>query len=323
VDILKIIANKGFRHAVAQSVIACLVLTSLTVVCYRLHLNIATACLLYIIVVVFLARAGNFASSIVASIIAALCLAHLAPPAYSFRVDDPLDDVAIAAFLITSSVIARLVSKLREMRDEAVSSVNRKLIEAEEKERMRIGKDLDDNICQRMILLALQLQQLGTDASDHLGKQSLEISTDIQALAHTLYPSKLEYLGLVVTMRAFCGEFAVRHKVEIDFGSHDVPSRPPLEISLALFRVLQEALDNSAKHSGERQFKVELFGTAGAIHLIVSDPGVGFDHKVSMKGNGFGLTSMRDRLKLMNGAFSIDSQPKRGTKIHASVPLRE
>src|SRR5207249_6285482 len=124
-DILKIIANKGFRHAVAQSVIACLVLTSLTVVCYLLSLNIATACLLYIIVVVFLARAGNFASSIVASIIAALCLAHLAPPAYSFRVDDPLDDVAIAAFLITSSVIARLVSKLREMRDEAASSVNR------------------------------------------------------------------------------------------------------------------------------------------------------------------------------------------------------
>jgi Osmosensitive K+ channel histidine kinase len=127
---------------------------------------------LYIIVVVFLARAGNLASSIVASIIAALCLAHLAPPAYSFRVDDPLDDVAIAAFLTTSLVIARLVYKLREMRDEAVSSVNRKLIEAEDKERTRIGKDLDHNISQRMTLLALQLQQLGTGASDQLQKQS-------------------------------------------------------------------------------------------------------------------------------------------------------
>jgi len=322
VNILKI-ANKGFQGTAAQSVIACLVLTSLTVVCYRLHLNIATASLLYVIVVVFLARAGNFASSIVGSIIAALCLAYLAPPAYSFRVDDPLDDVAIIAFLITSLVIARLVSKLREMRDEAVSSVNRKLIDAEERERTRIGKDLDDNICQRMTLLALQLEQLGTGASDQLRKQSLEISSDVQALAHTLYPSKLELLGLVVTMRAFCEEFAVRHKVEIDFGSHDVPSPPPLGISLPLFRVLQEALDNSAKHSGEQQFKVELFGTPGTIHLIVSDLGVGFDPKVAMNGNGFGLTSMRDRLKLINGAFSIDSRPKRGTKIHASVPLRE
>jgi signal transduction histidine kinase len=323
VGILKISANKRFQHAVAQSVIACSVLISLTVVFYLLHLNIATAGLLYIIVVVFLARAGNFASSIVASIIAALCLAYLAPPYYSFRIDDPLDDVAIAAFLITSLVIARLVSELREMRDGAVSSVNRKLIEAEEKERTRIGKDLDDDISQRMTLLSLQLQQLGADASDQLRKQAVEISDDIRALAHALYPSKLGILGLVVTMRAFCGEFAARHKVEIDFGSHDVPNPPPLEISLPLLRVLQEALDNSVKHSGERQFKVELFGTPGAIHLIVSDPGVGFDPKVAMKGSGFGLTSMRDRMKLMNGAFSIDSQPKRGTKIHASVPLRE
>lgn len=177
--ILKI-ANKGFQRAVAQSVIAWLVLTSLAVVCYRLHLNIATASLLYVIVVVFLARTGNFASSIVASIIAAVCLAYLAPPAFSFRVDDPLDDVAITAFLITSLVIARLVSKLREMRDEALSSVNRKLIEAEERERTRIGKELDDNICQRMTLLALQLEQLGTGASGHLWKQSLEISTDFK-----------------------------------------------------------------------------------------------------------------------------------------------
>jgi signal transduction histidine kinase len=323
VSILQVSANKGFRQAVAQSVMACLVLTLLTFVCYRLHLNIATACLLYVIVVVFLARVGNFASAVVASIIAALCLAHLAPPAYSFRVGDPLDDVAIAAFLTTSLVIARLVSKLREMRDDIVSSVNRKLIEAEEKERTRIGKDLDHNISQRMTLLALQLQQLGTDASDQLRKESSEISTDIRALAQTLYPSNLEYLGLVVTMKAFCREFAVRHKVEIDFGSHDVPSPPPLGISLPLFRVLQEALDNSAKHSGEQQFKVELFGTPGTIHLIVSDLGVGFDPKVAMNGNGFGLTSMRDRLKLINGAFSIDSRPKRGTKIHASVPLRE
>ncbi len=320
---LKIIANKGFQHAVAQSVIACLVLVSLTVVCYRLRLNIATAGFLYIIVVVLLAHAGNFASSIVASFTAVLCLADLAPPAYTFRIDDPLDLVAVAAFLVTSLVIARLVSKLREMRDEAISSVNRKLIEAEEKERTRIGKNLDDNISQRMTLLAVELERLGTDASEQLRKQALEISNDIQDLAYTLYPLKLEHLGLVLTMRAFCGEFAVRHKVEIDFGSRDVPSPPPLEIALPLLRVLQEALDNSAKHSGERQFKVELFGTPGAIHLIVSDRGVGFDPKVAMKGSGFGLASMKDRLKLMNGEFSIASKPKRGTKIHARVPLRE
>src|ERR1700751_6345964 len=105
--------HKLWRSA-TECLVASLALILLTVVFYRLHFNLATASLLYVIVIVIISRVGSFVSSIVASIVAALCLAHLAPPAFSFRVDDPLDDVAIAAFLITSSVIARLVSKLGE-----------------------------------------------------------------------------------------------------------------------------------------------------------------------------------------------------------------
>jgi signal transduction histidine kinase len=100
-----------------------------------------------------------------------------------------------------------------------------------------------------------------------------------------------------------------------------VPSPVPLEISLPLFRVLQEALLNSAKHSGKRGFEVELFGTSGAIHLTVCDSGIGFDPDVAMQRSGLGLTSMRERLKLVNGEFSIESQTQLGTKIHASVPF--
>jgi signal transduction histidine kinase len=95
-------------------------------------------------VVALLSRLGSFVSSIVASI-AALCLAYLAPPAHSFRIDDPLNDVAIVAFLITSLIIARLVSRLRRMTEEALSSVNRKLIDSEEQERARIARDLHDD----------------------------------------------------------------------------------------------------------------------------------------------------------------------------------
>src|SRR5271163_61731 len=89
----------NFWRLAAQSSTAGIVLIVLTVVCYRLHFNLAVSALLLMIVVVLLARVGSFFSSIFASIIAALCLAHLAPPAFSFRVDDPLDVVAIIAFL--------------------------------------------------------------------------------------------------------------------------------------------------------------------------------------------------------------------------------
>jgi signal transduction histidine kinase len=300
-------------------------------VSYRLHLNLTTAALLYVIVVVLLARAGDFVSSIIASIIAALCLAYLAPPAHSFRVDDPLDDVAIVAFLSTSLIIARLVSKLRKLAQEALSSVNRRLIDAEERERARIARDLHDDIGQRVALLHVRFEQLRTDlpnptvavltTMDESLKQIEELSTDIQGLAHALHSPKLEYLGLAKTMRGFCKEFGHEQKVEIDFKGYDLPSHPPMDVSLSLFRVLQEALHNSAKHSGVRQFEVELFEASNAIHLIVRDFGLGFNPEAAMNGGGLGLISMRERMKLVKGEFSIDSQLKRGTTIHARVLL--
>ena len=319
------------QRPVVQCLIASLVLLSLTVICYRLRLNLTTAALLYVIVVVLLARAGNLVSSIVASIIAALCLAHLAPPTYSFRVDDPFDDMAVVAFLIISLTIALLVSKLRKMAEEALTSVNRRLIDAEERERARIARDLHDDIGQRVALLHVKFEQLRTDLPnwtvaalammDELLKQLEEVSTDIQDLVHDLHSPKLEYLGLVKTMESFCKEFGHQQKVEIDFRSHDLRSPVPIDVSLSLFRVLQEALHNSVKHSGVRQFEVELFEEADAVHLIVRDLGFGFNPEAAIKGRGLGLVSMQERMKLVKGEFSIDSQLKRGTTIHASVLL--
>ena len=122
-------------------------------------------------------------------------------------------------------------------------------------------------------------------------------------------------------MKGFCGEFEKRQKLEIEFRSHDLPSPLPPDLSLSLFRVLQQALINSAAHSGARNSEVELFGTTDAIHLTVRDSGIGFDPEAAMKGTGLGLVSMRERMKLVNGTFSIDSNARHGTTIHASVPL--
>jgi signal transduction histidine kinase len=83
----------------------------------------------------------------------------------------------------------------------------------------------------------------------------------------------------------------------------------PPDISLCFFRVLQEALHNSAKRSGVRHFEVRLWGTSGEIHLTVSDSGVGFDSEAAKASPGLGLISMEERLKLLNGTFSIESQP--------------
>jgi signal transduction histidine kinase len=149
----------------------------------------------------------------------------------------------------------------------------------------------------------------------------MEIATDIQSLSHELHSSKLEYLGVAVAMKSFCREFGELQKVEIDFESHDLPSPVPPDVSLCLYRVLQEALHNSAKHSGVGHLEVRLWGASDQIHLTVRDSGVGFDSEAAMKSRGLGLVSMQERMKLVNGTLSIESQPNRGTTISARVPF--
>jgi PAS domain S-box-containing protein len=219
----------------------------------------------------------------------------------------------------------------RKLAEEALAAMRRSLIEAQEQERTRIARDLHDDTNQRLALLAVAIEQLKRELPnpsleilrhvEKLRKDTSEISNDIQALSHELHSPRLELLGLVAAMRGFCKEFSNHQKVEIDFKSHDLPGPVPPDISLCLFRVLQEALHNSAKHSGAQRFEVQLWGTSDEIHLRVSDSGAGFDLETAMKSRGLGLTSMQERLQLVKGKFSIDSQPQRGTTIHARVPL--
>jgi signal transduction histidine kinase len=139
-------------------------------------------------------------------------------------------------------------------------------------------------------------------------------------LSHQLHSPRLEYLGIVAAMRGFCLELGEQQKVKIDFRSHDLSSPVPPDVSLCLFRVLQEALHNAAKHSRAPRFGVQLWGTTGEIHLMVSDTGIGFDLEAAMKGRGLGLISMQERVRLVKGTISIASKPG-GTTIVARVPL--
>jgi signal transduction histidine kinase len=222
----------------------------------------------------------------------------------------------------------------RKLAEEALSSVSRRLIEAHEEERTRIARDLHDDINQRLALVAISLEQVeqlehspsksvaeGSSQLHEIGQRISEISADIQALSHRLHSPKLEYLGIVTAARSFCKEFSEQHKVEIVFANDDISHTVPREISLCLFRVLQEALQNAVKHSGVRLFKVELRNAPDAIHLTVRDSGSGFDLEEATKTSGIGLISMAERLKLVDGQLSIDSQPNRGTTIRARVPL--
>lgn len=219
----------------------------------------------------------------------------------------------------------------RKRAEAALSSARLRSIEAQEQERTRIARELHDDIGQRLALLTIELDQLYADADglpakarerlEHLARQSAEIASDTQSLSHELHSARLDYLGITAAVKGFCREFSERQHMEIDFKNHDVPASLPRDVSLCIFRVLQEALNNSAKHSGADSFAVRLWGTADEVCLSVSDSGAGFDSEAVKESHGLGLVSMEERLALVNGTFYIDSHPNLGTTIYARVPL--
>ncbi len=307
-------------------------LALVTFICFRLQVGLGTAALLYLMAVVLVSLKGSFVSSTVVSVLAVGCLDYFfTTPLFTFGMNDLQSYVAMIVFLTTSLIITRLVSRVRKQTEEALSSVSYKVIKAEEQERHRIAADLHEDIGQRLTLLALGIERLKTDTldpsvdvpsrMDAAWKQALEILTDVKALAHELYSPRLEYLGIAAVMRSFCKEFGERERVGIDFRSDGLPSAISPEISLCLFRVLQEALHNAVQHSGVRQFDARLWGTSDEIQLTVSDFGVGFNLGTAREVEGLGLNRIQERLKLVKGNLSIDSQPKRGTTIRARVPL--
>ncbi len=218
-----------------------------------------------------------------------------------------------------------------KLAEEALSKLSRRLIEAQEQERARIARELHDDLSQRMALLQIGLAQFDQDTVGFSSKarQQLhdiaelcrEVSSGIHDLSHQLHPFKLDTLGLVASLKGLCREFSNQHNLQVQFVHNDIPGRIPKEVTLCLFRIVQEALRNVVKHSGAAEAKVELSGHGDRIDVRISDSGAGFSPESAKGIGGLGLISMRERLRLVAGHLSVESQPARGTMIHARVPL--
>jgi len=221
--------------------------------------------------------------------------------------------------------LSAVMAEARRTQD-SLRRISGSLIEAQEQERTRIGRELHDDITQRLAMLALELDQMQDSPVGvrsrlkELRDQTTEISNDVQALSHELHSSKLRYLGFVAGIKSWCRESASRQKIEIDCRT-DISSAVPLEIGFPLFRVLQEAVHNAFKYSGVGRVEVQLREVRGEIHLIIRDLGRGFDVKAAMQGKGLGLTSMRERIRMVNGTIAIESKPMGGTTIEVHVPI--
>jgi PAS domain S-box-containing protein len=246
-----------------------------------------------------------------------------------------ISDTGVARFNGDGSFAGYIGSCLditdRQRAGETLSTVGRRLIEAQEEERKRIARELHDDINQRMALLSNGLQELVEAAEpdrnqsqkkelQYLWHLTNEIATDIEHMSHRLHPSKLHYLGLAAAVRGLCHESSRQHKIEIECVVRGLPENLDENISLSLFRTVQESLRNAGRHSHAHHVKVELALRSGTIELQVTDDGVGFGTDDLKNDHGLGLISMRERLRSIGGDFSIWSKPSQGTRVEGRVP---
>jgi PAS domain S-box-containing protein len=220
----------------------------------------------------------------------------------------------------------------QKMAELARREVAGRLMNAQEAERARIARELHDSIGQSIALLTMQMPVSGEPAvAEHLDTRHLSLGDmkdklkalgmQVSRLSHQIHSSELEYLGLQRAIEELCGEFSEQYAIHMDCSCVGVPRKMDGAVTLALFRVTQEALHNIAKHSQAKTVHVSLTADGAYVVLIIRDDGIGFRTDLSNDQPGLGLISMRERVHLIGGDFAISSSPGAGTAISAKVPL--
>jgi len=219
----------------------------------------------------------------------------------------------------------------RRSSEMALEELSGRLITAQEEERSRIARELHDDFSQRLALQGIGLAQLWRKLHDseveerakvqELLKRTQEMSSDMHALSHRLYSSKLEYVGLVPALRGLCEEIHQKYGIQVEFASPEGFPVVSREVALCLFRICQESLGNTVKHSGARMATVQISTNNDEIDLTILDDGSGFDTELRGRNSGIGLIGMVERLRLAGGTLTVESAPGQGTKILAQVPL--
>jgi signal transduction histidine kinase len=210
---------------------------------------------------------------------------------------------------------------------ERIRDLGSRLLNAQEHERSRIARELHDDISQQLALLAMDLEMLNTAEENAAERTELarEASSRVQILAksvhdlsHRLHPAKLQLIGLVSALDGLVRDFS-QPGLRITFSHEGVPRALSGDVTVCVFRVVQEALRNAVRHSGAHEISVRLSGTTDRLRLTIVDDGVGFDPGVAW-GSGLGLISMRERLDPLGGKLEIVSARGSGTRLEISVP---
>jgi signal transduction histidine kinase/ligand-binding sensor domain-containing protein len=225
----------------------------------------------------------------------------------------------------------RVRLRIVEKHEREISALNERLMKAQEQERVRIAGELHDGVMQDMLAATMMLgtakRRIPADSGatatiDKVQQKLIQAGTDLRQLSHDLHPPLLQDAGLPGAVNAYCEEFSATWSVPVSCDTDDGVRDLSRGAALALFRILQEALGNAAKHAAARRITVRLTRSESVVCLIVSDDGAGFDRSRLASGGGLGLVMMRERASQLDGTFAFETAPGRGTVITVTIPFR-
>jgi signal transduction histidine kinase len=227
---------------------------------------------------------------------------------------------------------AQLFEQVRTGR-ERLRKLTKQVVSAQEEERQRISRELHDEAGQSLTALKLSLDQiratlpLELEYSRQSIGEAIELTDitmeNIRLLAQDLRPLALDTLGLNATLEGLCHDFAQRTRLPIKYKGVDLPPLPS-PVTISLYRYVQEALTNIAKHARATTVQVVLRHNPDMITLSVTDNGKGFQMEANATQlEGIGLIGMYERLELLGGRLEIDSEPGQGTRLVAYIPFQE
>lgn len=223
--------------------------------------------------------------------------------------------------------------ELLRQNQQDLSRLAGRIISAQEEELRRLSREIHDDLTQRLAALALDaaLIEKQLDSSQFQTVKDLkglrdnlsEVAEEVHNLSRRLHPSILDDLGLVQAVQAESAAFINKTGIDLSITINDSLDSIPRELALCLYRVIQEGLQNIAKHSRAKAAFITLHGLSGGIRLLIEDNGIGFEPEEVRKKAGIGLSSMRERVRLLNGEINFKSQPGNGTQIEVFIPIGE
>ena len=230
----------------------------------------------------------------------------------------------------------KIEEALRES-EQMLRILSTRLLEAGDKERSRIAKELHDQLGHDLALLKSRVHSIGKQLQDRQEELKTEcgniighielIIENVRRISRDLMPSILEDLGLFASLQWLVENFAKQHAIHIAMDMEDIDHLFSREVQVNLYRAFQETFTNISKHADATAVSVEVKKDGGQISFVVKDDGKGFElnkiinRKINEKG--VGLMAMNERMRMMGGTFEVDSQPGQGTTIKFVVPIKE